>query len=74
MNYFQEYEARRSLYKKVKPGSVWKYKAGTYNIITISSVDYETGRIYGTWKRLGIMGHLGTTIKWLLNNYYLVKD
>jgi hypothetical protein len=49
MSYFQQYEARRNLYKKVKPGSVWKYKAGNYNnIITISSVDYETGRIYGT--------------------------
>jgi len=70
MSYFQQYEERRSLYKKVKPGSVWKNKAGTYNIITISSVDYKKGRIYGTWKRLC----LGTTIKWLLNNYYLVKD
>jgi hypothetical protein len=25
MNYFQEYEARRNLYKNIKPGSVWKW-------------------------------------------------
>jgi hypothetical protein len=50
MNYFQQYEARRSLYKKVQPGSVWKSRSKAFNstYITISSVDYEKGRINGT--------------------------
>jgi hypothetical protein len=25
MNYFQEYEARRNLYKNIQPGSIWKW-------------------------------------------------
>jgi len=29
MNYFQEYEARRNLYKNIKPGSLWKWNDAT---------------------------------------------
>jgi hypothetical protein len=29
MNYFQEYEARRNLYKNIQPGSIWRWNDST---------------------------------------------
>ena len=72
MNYFQQYEARKSLYKKVKPGSVWKNKGNT-SVIIISSVNLSRGTINGKWGYPGSIRHLHT-IKWLLKYYKLVED
>jgi hypothetical protein len=69
MSYFQEYEARKRLYEKVKPGSVW---AGPCGDIVISSVNFSRGTINGTWNSMHLNGR--DTIKWLLRHYKLVED
>ena len=49
MSYFQEYEARKRLCEKVKPGSVY---TGSYGDIVISSVNFSRCTINGTWKSI----------------------
>jgi hypothetical protein len=69
MSYFQEYEARKRLCEKVKPGSVWTGPSGD---IVISSVNFSRGTINGTWNSMHLNG--SDTIKWLLRHYKLVED
>lgn len=73
MSYFQLYEMRRNLYKKIQPGSVWKSSKG-YCTIVISSVYPTEGKIDGTFDSPNLGGYtFKDTINWLLRNYRLVE-
>lgn len=71
MSYFQEYEARRSLYRQVQPGSIWKSPDSGYTVV-VSSVNLSRGTIDGTWNSTRMDG--SDSIKWLLRNYMLVEE
>ena len=46
MNYFQEYEARRNLYKNIKPESLWKWNDESDPTITIQIVQVTNRLVY----------------------------
>jgi hypothetical protein len=46
MNYFKEYEARRNLYKNIKPGSLWKWDNDYNSIHTIQIVEVKNRVVY----------------------------
>ena len=80
MKYFEAYEARRNLYKKVLPGTLWRNKAAVGFTILVESVDYESKTISGRFNGRRMTGldpieWLRMTgldpIEWLLRFYEL---
>jgi hypothetical protein len=71
MSYFQLYEKKRNLYKKVQPGSVWKNEKFN-TIVIISSVNHSRGTINGTWNLHPLSGN--DSIEWLLRHYNPVEE
>lgn len=73
MKYFEAYEAKRNLHKKVKPGTVWVPKNSILFdcLLYVESVILERQTIDGTWGVTKLTGN--DSIKWLVRHYDLVE-
>ena len=46
-NYFTAYEAKRKLYNKVQPGTVWGFKPYPLVTFTVKHIDLVNKRVWG---------------------------
>jgi len=69
MKYFQEYESRRNLYKKVQPNTLWKSKNIRGITFLVKSIDLNKKTVSGLFCGRHTSGL--EPIKWLIDNYEL---
>lgn len=74
MKYFEAYEAKRNLHKKVKPGTVWRPNSSRslhHCLLYVESVNLESQTIGGMFNGIKLCGR--DSIKWLVKYYDLVE-